>query len=194
MMKYNHTLLLVFAIVQLGAAQDKYEQESRIDKEEFPSRSFSLIEDYLKNARRVRFYKETDSTKLSYEAKFKKDRLRYSVEFDKNGALEDVEFIIKERDIPNDTWNAIVSHLKKNHAKYRIKKIQQQHPVKNGQSEEKTLHNAFQNLILPEVNYELVFSAKEKRDYQEYEALFDSEGQPIRVRKSFPPSYDHVLY
>ncbi|MBW8242261.1 hypothetical protein K1F50_05575 [Muricauda oceani] len=193
-MKYNQTLLLVFAIVQLGAAQDKYEQESRIDKEEFPSRSFSLIEDYLKNARRVRFYKETDSTKLSYEAKFKKDRLRYSVEFDKNGALEDVEFIIKERDIPNDTWNAIVSHLKKNHAKYRIKKIQQQHPVKNGQSEEKTLHNAFQNLILPEVNYELVFSAKEKRDYQEYEALFDSEGQPIRVRKSFPPSYDHVLY
>ena len=72
--------------------------------------------------------------------------------------------------------------------------MQQQYPVQKGQSTEKTLHNAFQNLILPEVNYELVFSAKESYGFQEYEALFNSEGQLILIRKSFPPSYDHVLY
>lgn len=71
--------------------------------------------------------------------------------------------------------------------------MQQQYPVQKD-SLSKTLHNAFQNLILPEVNYELVFSAKESNGFQEYEALFNSEGQLIRIRKSFPPSYDHVLY
>ncbi len=180
--------------MQTSIAQGKYERESRIDRDQFPNKSYSLIQDYLKNAKRIRFYQETDSTKKSYEAKFKKGRLHYSVEFDKEGDLEDVEFKIKEKDIPNDTWSTIQFYLNKNHYKHRVKKMQQQYPVQKGQSIKKTLHNAFQNLILPEVNYELVFSAKESNGFQEYEALFNSEGQLIRIRKSFPPSYDHVLY
>jgi len=193
-MKCNYILLLLLGIVQISFAQNKYERESRIDKEEFPRKSYSLIKNYLEDAKRIRFYQETDSTKKSFEAKFKKGRLHYSVEFNKNGFLEDVEFKIKERDIPNDTWATIMHYLEKNHAKSRVKKIQQQYSVKEGQPTEETLHNAFQNLILPEVKYELVFSSKEDKEFQEYEALFDSEGQLIRLRKSFPPSYDHVLY
>tara|TARA_B100000945_G_C20143681_1_gene485134 strand:+ start:83 stop:640 length:558 start_codon:yes stop_codon:yes gene_type:complete len=185
---------MLLGMVQISFAQNKYERESRIDKEEFPSKSFSLIQKYLEDAKRVRFYQEMDSTKKSYEAKFKKGRLHYSVEFNKNGSLEDVEFKIKERDIPNDTWATIMYYLDENHAKPRVKKIQQQYSTQEGQPTEKTLHNAFQNLILPEVKYELVFSAKKDKEFQEYEALFDSEGQLIRLRKSFPPSYDHVLY
>ena len=180
--------------MQFGVAQNKYERESRIDEEEFPKASYLLIQDYLDDAKRIRFYKETDSIKKSYEAKFKKGRLHYSVEFDESGKLEDVEFIIKEQDVPNDTWGTILFYLDENHAKYRIKKIQQQDPLLDGQSEKKLLHNAFQNLILPEVNYELIFSAKKDKEFQEYEALFDAEGQLIQIRKSFPPSYDHVLY
>ncbi|MBW8201563.1 hypothetical protein [Flagellimonas abyssi] len=193
-MKFKYLLFVIVGIVQITSAQNKYEQESRIDKADFPNSAYLLIEDYLKDAKRVRFYQEIDSTKKSYEAKFKKGRLRYSVEFDEQGTLEDVEFKIKVRDIPNDTWGAIQSYLDKNHYKHRVKKIQQQYPLREEKSVEKTLHNAFQNLILPDVNYELVFSAKESGGFQEYEALFDYEGQLIRLRKSFPPSYDHVLY
>ena len=193
-MKFKYLLFVIVGIVQITSAQNKYEQESRIDKADFPNSAYLLIEDYLKDAKRVRFYQETDSTKKSYEAKFKKGRLRYSVEFDEQGTLEDVEFKIKVRDIPNDTWGTIQSYLDKNHYKHRVKKIQQQYPLREEKSVEKTLHNAFQNLILPDVNYELVFSAKESGGFQEYEALFDYEGQLIRLRKSFPPSYDHVLY
>ncbi|MAO16779.1 MAG: hypothetical protein CMH44_07875 [Muricauda sp.] len=193
-MKFKYLLFVIVGIVQITSAQNKYEQESRIDKADFPNSAYLLIEDYLKDAKRVRFYQETDSTKKSYEAKFKKGRLRYSVEFDEQGTLEDVEFKIKVRDIPNDTWGTIQSYLDKNHYKHRVKKIQQQYPLREEKSVEKTLHNAFQNLILPDVNYELVFSAKESDGFQEYEALFDSEGQLVQIRKSFPPSYDHVLY
>ncbi|MGN7512903.1 MAG: hypothetical protein ACTHOM_00905 [Allomuricauda sp.] len=193
-MKFKYIFFLILGIAQITLAQNKYEQESRIDKDDFPRNSYLLIEDYLEDAKRVRFYQESDSTKKSYEAKFKKRRLHYSVEFDQEGKLEDVEFKIKERDIPNDSWETIQFYLEKNHKKYRVKKIQQQYPTRKGQSHEKTLHNAFQNLILPEVNYELVFSAKESDGFQEYEALFDSEGQLKRIRKSFPQNYDHVLY
>ena len=193
-MKFKYLLFVIVGIVQITSAQNKYEQESRIDKADFPNSAYLLIEDYLKDAKRVRFYQEIDSTKKSYEAKFKKGRLHYSVEFDESGKLEDVEFIIKEQDVPNDTWGTILFYLDENHAKYRIKKIQQQYPLLDGQSEKKLLHNAFQNLILPEVNYELIFSAKKDKEFQEYEALFDAEGQLIQIRKSFPPSYDHVLY
>jgi hypothetical protein len=178
----------------MGFAQHKYERESRIKVEECPNNSYEMIQEYLEDAKRVRFYQETDSIKKSFEAKFKKGRLHYSVEFNQNGVLEDVEFQIKERDIPNDTWESILHYLDENHTKYRIKKMQQQYPVVEDQSMEQTLHNAFQNLILSEVNYELVFAAKENKAYQEYEALFDSEGKLIRIRKSYPSGYDHVLY
>lgn len=193
-MKFKYILYLLVGTAQIASAQNKYEKELRIDKDDFPNTSYLLIKDYLEDAKRVRFYQETDSTKKSYEVKFKKGRLHYSVEFDEKGLLEDVEFKIKERDIPNETWETITFYLDENHSKYRVKKIQQQYPVRKGQPTDETLHNAFQNLILPEVNYELVFSAKESNGFQEYEALFDSEGQLIRIRKSFPPSYDHVLY
>ncbi|MBR9855072.1 MAG: hypothetical protein GYB37_10935 [Algicola sp.] len=193
-MKFRFTLLALLGILQIALAQSKYERESRIEKNQFPAKSYMQIQEYLENAKRIRFYQEMDSTKKSYEAKFKKGRLYYSVEFNEQGSLEDIEFKIKERDIPNATWGAIQQHLTKNHNNYRVKKIQQQYPVSQEQSVEKTLYNAFQNLILPEVNYELVFSTKEKDGFQEYEALFNADGTLIAIRKSFPPSYDHVLY
>ncbi|SHK08762.1 hypothetical protein SAMN05216293_0228 [Flagellimonas taeanensis] len=174
-------------------SQEKREQEFRIDRTQFPDMAFSQIEEYLTNAKRIRFYQEMDSTKKSYEAKFKKGRLHYSVEFSEQGKLEDVEFIIKERDMPKDSWNAIMDHLHTEYPKFRIKKIQQQYPL-NDRDPQKMLHEAFQNLILPYINYEFVFSAKKDKGFQTYEALFNAEGTLIHIRKSLPPSYDHVLY
>ncbi len=174
-------------------SQYKREQEFRIGQKEFPDSAHSLIEDYLEDAKRIRFYQETDSAKNSFEAKFKKGRLHYSVEFSESGQLEDVEFIIKENDVPEESWNAIMDHLGKDYPKFRLKKIQQQYPLAD-RDPKQTLHEAFQNLILPYINYELVFSAKKGKKFQTYEALFDSEGELINIRKSYPPSYDHVLY
>lgn len=191
-MKYNFVALIVF-LTQIALGQNKYEKESRIAQEQFPSSSYALIQDYLANAKRVRFYFETNGTNKSYEAKFKKGKLHYSVEFDQNGSLEDVEFIIEEIDIPEDTWAVIANYLQNNYPKYRIKKIQQQHPLYQ-QNPQKTIHDALQNLILPYINYEVVFAARENKSYQSYEALFNAEGQLVKIRKSYPHSYDHVLY
>ena len=193
MTRFSSIFIGLLCFFQVGFAQNKYEKESRIKKESFPEKAYDLISTYLENAKRVRFYQELDSTKKSFEAKFKKGRLHYSVEFNAEGDLEDVEFVIREFDIPEDTWNTIKSYLSSNYPKLRIKKIQQQHPLTEDDPE-KTVYEAFQNLMLPHINYEIIFSSKKERKFQSYEALFNAEGNLVNIRKSFPPSYDHVLY
>ena len=174
-------------------AQNKYEREYRIRKVQFPENALAFIETKLEDARHVRFYKETDSSKISYEAKFKKDRLHYSIEFDEDGKLEDVEIRIKEIDIPRETFEKITSYLEEEFITYRIRKIQQQYPLLDNNTK-KTLDDAFQNLLLPSLNYELIIAGKTEKKYNQYEVLFDAAGNFIKLRKSLPPNYDHVLY
>ncbi len=178
---------------QYSNAQNKYEREYRIRKSQFPSKALSLIAEKIKDAKRIKFYKETDSAKVSFEAKLKKDRLWYSIEFNKDGVLEDIEILIKSTDIPNDTFSNIENYLKGNFTKYRIKRIQQQYPARTD-ALETTLNNAFQNLILPSNNYELIVAGKKDKGYLDYEILFDAEGNFKKIRTSLPPNYDHVLY
>lgn len=177
-----------------GWAQNKYEREFRIRKSQFPENAYSTLKEHIQNAKRIRFYKEIDSAKTSYEIKFKKDRLFYSIEFDSTGELEDVEILIQEVDIPNESYGAIESYLKANFAKFRIRKIQQQYVRSAFGTVSNTLKNAFQNIIDPRINYELIIGAKTDGYYQDYEILFDAQGKFISLRKSLPANYDHVLY
>lgn len=185
--------LCLLLFVQMGTAQNKYEREYRIKKSQFPEKALELISTKLEDARRVRFYKETDSTKVSYEAKFKKDRLHYSVEFDEDGVLEDVEILIKSIDIPDDSYSLMTKYLEKKFNRYRIRRMQQQYPV-GANPIETTLRNAFQNLMLPTIKYELIVSGKGDSGYEQFEILFNANGDFEKIRKSLPPNYDHVLY
>lgn len=182
--------LLATSVLCFG--QKKQEQEFRIDKDELPQGIITELSEYLKEVKRLRFYKELDGEKSSYEVKFKKDRLRYSVEFDENGTLEDVEFIIEPTDIPEKTLEQIARHLTSKHGKYRVKKIQQQYL--NGDDTQKTLKNAFQNLLLPDIRYELIIATKNTEGYGEYEITFDALGKHLLTRKSVNTKYDHVLF
>ena len=177
----------------LVSAQNKYEREYRIKKSQFPTKALSYIDEELKGARHIRFYKETDSAKTSFEAKFKRDRLKYSVEFDKDGFLEDIELLIQSIDIPNDSFSEINKYLEKNFVKYRIQKIQQQYPV-NGKDAKIVVKNAFQNLMLPYIKYEIIVSGKKDKGFAQYEVLFAADGGFENLRKSLPPNYDHILY
>lgn len=195
MKKYSKFLLclaFLWSLPLLG--QNKYEREYRIRKSQFPEKAHRLIAEQLLQARRIRFYRETDSAETSYEAKFKKDRLHYSVEFDEKGQLEDIEILIKEVDLPSESFSNIRQYLDTSFRKYRIRRIQQQYVVTADEQQETTLKNAFQNLLLPGINYELMVAGKRGKSYMDYEILFDSEGNFIRQRTSLPANYDHVLY
>ncbi|MGB5355740.1 MAG: hypothetical protein WBN11_03515, partial [Eudoraea sp.] len=165
-----------------------------IKKCQFHSNAHAFLEEKLKDARRIRFYKETDSTKVSFEAKFKKDKLQYSVEFDEEGNLEDIEILINEVDIPEDTWSTISYYFQEEFEKYKVKRIQQQYVAIEQESVDVTLNNAFQNLLLPSVNYEIMVAGKTKSIYEDFEILFSADGTFVNRRKSLPANYDHVLY
>ena len=175
-------------------AQNKYEREFRIRKSQFPEKAFALLNEEIQNAKRVRYYKEIDSSKVSYEVKFKRERLFYSIEFDSSGKLEDVEILIKEEEIPNSSFEAIKAYLKGYFNKFRIRKIQQQYSLAAFGTVSNTLKNAFQNLIDPKINYELIVGGSTADGFQDYEILFDADGNFISMRKSLPANYDHVLY
>ncbi len=194
-MKYSKLIPLIFLLFFLsGLAQDKYEREYRIRKNQFPENALGFLESYLVGAKRIRFYKEVDSAKISFEAKFKKDRLFYSIGFDGDGNLAAVEILIKEVDIPQESLVAMEAYLESNFRKYRIRKIQQQYPLSAFGSAERTMEMAFQNLLDPNINYELIVAGKIDGNLQDYEILFDANGKFIRLKKSLPANYDHVLY
>ena len=172
----------------------KYEREFRIRKEQFPARALESMEDHLKEVKRLRFYREIDSNRSSYEIKFKYVRLHYSVEFSSDGVLEDVEVRIKPVDIPADSWQTITEDLNRRFSKFRVRKIQQQYPREAFPSATETLKNAFQNLLLPQIRYELIVQARVDKGFLNYEILYDADGKFLNLRKSLPPNYDHVLY
>lgn len=194
MKKFSIFLVLFMTVQSVLFAQNKYEREYRIRKSQFPEKAMAYIQEKLNDARRIRYYKETDSAKISYEVKFKKDQLWYSIEFDKQGALEDIEILIKSIDIPNDTFESIQNYLTTHFKKHRIRKIQQQYPFSEKEPVEKTVKSAFQNLILPSINYELIVAGKKEKNFEKFEVLFDAGGNFKSIRKSLPPNYDHVLY
>ncbi len=183
-------ILLLLGVFCFG--QKKQEQEFRIDKKELPNGVMALLSNYLENAKRLRYYKERDGEKSSYEVKFKKDKLHYSIEFDEKGALEDVELLIKQTDIPNEAFDNMTTYLQSNHKKYRIKKIQRQY-VNTGDAAQ-TLKEAFQNGILPKLKYELIIATKDENGYGEFELTFDANGEHLLTRKAVNTKYDHVLF
>lgn len=194
-MKYKFALFIIlFFTLGTAIGQDKMEREYRIKKSQFPKAGLRILEVELGKVKRLRFYKERDSNEISYEAKFKKDRLWYSVEFSKVGDLEDIEVTIQELDIPKDSWQQLNSYLNDKFAQFRIKKIQQQYISLKEQSTAKTFRQAFQNLILPHINYEIIVSGKTEKGFEDFEILFDAEGNFKTIRKSLPPNYDHILY
>ena len=194
-MKYNQILfIVVFSFCIHGAAQATYEREHRIKKNQFPEKAHDLLANEITKVKRLRFYRETDSTKTGFKAKFKKDRLRYSMGFNSDGILEDVEILINEIDVPNDTFTSVESYLNQSYTKYQIRKILQQYPVKKTEEIKKTLQEAFQNLLLPSVNYKLIVMCKTDDGSVDFEFLFDSDGNFKKKRALLPPNYDHVLY
>ncbi|APQ19272.1 hypothetical protein A9200_06495 [Maribacter hydrothermalis] len=176
-----------------GYSQYKYEREHRILKSQFPAEAISTITTYVPTFKRIKFYKETDSLKISYVAKLKKDKLWYGIEFDKESTLKNIEILIKPTDFPNDTYSNIVEYLNNTFYKYKIKKMKQQYPS-SIDSLEKIFKNAFQNLILSTNNYELVVAGRKKKGYLDYEILFDADGNFKQIKTSLPTNYDHVLY
>ena len=154
--------------------QVKYEKEYRIKENKVPKNIKSyLSEIYFKN--KIKWYKDEALSKYTYEAKIHHNNLNFSIEFDSLGIIEDVEFKIEWKNIPELIKKNIEFYLDSIYQKKKIIKVQIQYTGKP-ESLINILKDLNQNQRLTR-KYEIVLKGKENKKYQMMEYLFSDEGK-----------------
>jgi hypothetical protein len=186
-------LILITAVHcsnNLGA-QEKYEKESRIREKYVPTKALQFIDSSdLKS--RIRWYLEEGLNRKSIEAKFKHDKVRYSVEFDTLGNVEDIEIETPWENLNSHLKDSISSHLKKDCLKHKIVKVQIQYSGSESEllAKLKTNHNS-QYL---KIKYEIVVKCNLHNKVELFEYLFNEAGTPLSVSKILFKNSSHLEY
>ncbi|MGB3592086.1 MAG: hypothetical protein WBA16_10420 [Nonlabens sp.] len=182
---------LAFAkAVSQSEIQQKYERERRIEIEEFPTNALEVVALLNPKGKKIRFYEETDGTKLSYEAKLRSKGRKYSIEFNSDGILEDVEIRIPKRKINPVALERMDSLWRTVARKYRIEKVQEQYP-NDGNSMMETIARVEQRAVQ---GYEVVVAFKDQRKIYRKEYLIDHLGRVLQVRNVKRIGYDFLLF
>ncbi|MEN8817003.1 MAG: hypothetical protein ABF274_09065 [Nonlabens sp.] len=184
--------VLAFAKAELSKAQStqKIEREEKIDAIDFPKNALQTVEEIGYSRKKVKFYRETDGDKTSYEAKLKYKGSKYSIEFNQNGILEDVEIDLPKREIPKETRTLLNRRLDTIARKYRIEKVQLQYLNKGQTSLEIQTRIDRKDFD----NYEIIVAFKDKRKIYRKEILFDNKGAFIQERDIKRQEYDFILF
>jgi len=190
-MKKSIAFLLLLFVSASAFSQYKYEKEFRIGETEVPEKAVSFV-DSLDFGTKVRWYREVGYDTISFEAKTRYDRQRYSIEFSADGTFEDVEMGISAGDIPLATYNLMSAYLQSEHGKYRIDKIQVQYSGDPG-----TVLAFLRKEGNPEsmvIHYEMVISTKIEGSWVMMEYLFSEAGEFVRRSKMTLKRTDNIEF
>jgi hypothetical protein len=195
MMKYKLVWIccvLAFAKAEFTKAQSeqKLEQEEKIAAVLFPKNAAKTVNEIGYARKKVIYYRETDGDKISYEAKLKYQDRKYSIEFDLNGVLEDVEIDFRKRKIPVNVRAKINKILDTVARKYRIEKVQEQYVAGDQSATQIKERIALKDFD----NFEIVVAFKDKRKIYRKEYLFDKNGSFISQRDVKRLEYDFLLF
>ncbi|TWO31372.1 hypothetical protein E1J38_013965 [Seonamhaeicola sediminis] len=191
-MKYSIIFFLVF--VSFSFSQTKNEKEERIKAYEFPEIPLDYFNTISSNVKYLKFYRETDGTKKSFEAKFKYNKQHYSVEFDTIGNLEDIEIVIRKKDIPKTVLMNISKHFDDKFEKARFIKIQKQFINTTPKTDKQFLDYILKKPNNKHTHFEIIAEIKTKEHHQLRELTFDKDGTFEKSRIVTSASYEHALY
>jgi len=181
MYKFKFLIFLIVFFVSYNLfAQDKFEKESRIKPKDVPSKALSFI-DSLKMDTKVKWYLEEGLNKKSIEAKYKQNKVSYSIEFDSLGKIEDIEIEVNWGDLESSLRESISSQLQQNCSSHRIEKVQRQ--FTGSENDLFTLLNTriiFEHL---NINYEIIVRCKQLNEVDLFEYLFNNNGKLISTSK-----------
>ncbi len=172
-------------------SQTKDEREFRVEMHAFPVVGQSILKELPKTVKRLKLYKEIDGEKISYEAKFKYKKNRYSLELDTNGTIEDIEMIVKEKSLPMDV---IELYFQSHYIKFTIIKIQKQLVNSSSKSDSDFLKDVLEGSHEHEVNFEIIAATKTDSSRAVMEFLFTESGTFVNSRVLKPTSYEHIMY
>ncbi len=187
----SFTVLFFILCVQHTQGQEKYEKESRINAKLVPQRAIEFI-DSLGIDRKIKWYSEIGLKNKSIEAKFKLNGKRYSVEFETNGIIQDVEIEIKLQELSSRLRQSINSQLSQICSSHKISKIQIQH------SGNRSLLLSFLNKKTTKdsitTRYELVSKCKKNKKVELFEYLFSNEAKLLKTSKIIFKSSSNLEY
>jgi len=196
----NMTLRILISIIafligtHLALSQTKKEKEERINLSEFPSKAQNVLSKFPKDCKRIKFFKETDGNKQSFEAKFKYNEHRYSLEFSSEGIIEDLELCVKLNAIEDSSQDQIKEHFKSSYLKYKLIKIQKQFVFNQNLDSDTFVAQVLYQESTDIINYEIIAEVKTKDGRELREFTFNHKGFFINFRVVEPSSYEHVLY
>lgn len=156
--------------------QVKYEKESRIKAEAIPVQAREWVRKLLPAAR-IKWFREESIEGQSIEAKSKWNNEKYSIEFDTNGILEDVEVEVTLQSLPLHVKDGIMGRLGADFFKHRVVKVQKQ--LSGSSSEVLDYFLKRQEGASLRHQYELVAEGKSGQAYRAYEYTFSREGDFI---------------
>ncbi len=183
--------LFIFAIFGSVIGQTKYEKEVRISAESVPDDAREFI-DGLNFNKKIRWYKEFGLETTTIEAKTKFNGKRYSIEFSKEGELEDVEVGIKWNNVRGEVRAKIDEFLTSKYNRYTVDKLQVQYT-----GDEETIADFVRGVKGPKdliVNYEMVFHTKVDKHYKKFEYLFSAEGEYVKSSEIIQQNSDNIEY
>lgn len=174
--------------------QSKNEKESKVLRTDFPIAAQQLLSLTPDNAKRIKFYQETDGDKSSFECKFKLHHFWYSVEFDQEGTLEDIEVKVRKHQIQESIRTTINNYLDQNSDKYDIIKIQEQYVYDGTLPAIEFYKSTLSNRNSISSNYEIIVALKRNKSWTLNEMTFDINGRYIKSRELQTNSYEYIMH
>lgn len=186
-------ILSIMLLPILLLSQEKREKEERVKEQDFPVAALLFLNTDSNDYRRLRYYYETDGERESYEAKFKKDGEWFSVEFNTEGQLQDIEVTTDWEDLPKSFHQSLENYMQSNYERWKFEKFQRQFLPQENNTD--LLKSVLSNpLTVSPFNIELIVATKNDGKLQKFELLFTSEGQFLQKRKVIRRSYGFLLF
>jgi hypothetical protein len=195
--KFMNTLTIMLSVCFLllfpfvSKAQLKYESEYRMKSKMIPHSAKQFIKSIGPDSK-VKWYKEIGLKDVSFEAKFKHKKKKFSIEFDTLGILQDVEFVINKSEIAPVLYNKIERQLDSLYHKWKFQKIQTHYTGANSDLITSINKNKPSETI--KVSYEIVLKGTALGNTQLYEITFNDQGEIQDIKQIVLDKADHLEY
>lgn len=171
--------------------QKKYEKEYRLKSQEVPVDARKFVE-AIHFPGEVKWYFEENLKGNSIEGKVIRNKKRYSLEFDTQGNLQDVEIQINWMDIPEVTRNNISANLSSQYSYFKINKIQVQYAGEDTALLSLLKNQRINNLY--STNYEIIVKGKKDKKLKLYEMTFSQKGEVLAISEIIFRNIDNLAF
>ncbi|MFW5892530.1 MAG: hypothetical protein ACOCUQ_03910 [Bacteroidota bacterium] len=183
-------LLILCLHFPLHAQEKKIEREKLVRQSKVPPNALEWISTSFDSPQKVKWYHEISGEGISYEAKFKHQKYKYSVKFDTTGTIKDVEKIIRIKEIETNARKSITNYFEENYDRFKILKTQIQYTGLSENLQKMIIGNKDKELEELEeleklditVKYEIEYRGKTKTEDRLWEGLFDIQGKLLSKR------------